>query len=409
MKRIAIDTTALRQSAEFRRVFGAQLISGMGSQVTVMALMYQIWSQTRSELLVGVLGLVQVLPTVIFALVGGAIADAVDRRRLLLLVQIGMAACSGLLALLAAGGDVPLWMLYSLAAVAAALHSVDGPARQAVIPMVVDEATLRSAVQLREVLTQSSRVFGPLLGGLLIGSVDLAAAYAMDALTFICALVLYRKLPALVPEQRRHFELSSITESIRYVRSERVIAGTFIADMIAMVLGMPRAVFPAFATVIYDAGPGLVGLLYAAPAIGALGGILIFGGLTARVQREGLAVLLAICVWGASIAVFGLSTSVALGVFMLAIAGAADMVSAVFRQTILLDIVPDNMRGRMSAVHIMVVTGGPPLGDLEAGAAATWLGLRASVVFGGLACIGGMGMLAAALPELRRWRRPITS
>ena len=373
-----------------------------------MALMYQIWHQTHSTLLVGLLGLVQVVPTVAFALVGGAIADAMDRRRLLMTVQTGMMVCAAGLAVLATTTP-PLWALYVLAAVMAAMHSVDGPARQAVIPMVVDETTLRSAVQLREVLTQSSRVFGPLLGGVLIGNVSLASAYAVDAATFVIAFIMFRGLPSLMPAERRRFELSSITESLHYVRSEPVLAGTFIADLVAMILGMPRAVFPAMATVVYNAGPTLLGVLYAAPAMGALAGILVFGGLTARIRREGLAVLIAICVWGASIAVFGLSHSVTIGVLMLAIAGAADMVSAVFRQTILLDIVPDNMRGRMGAVHIMVVTGGPPLGDLEAGAAAAWLGLRASIVFGGLACVGGMGAVAVALPQLRRWTRPDTA
>ncbi len=405
MGRIAIDTTALRQSAAFRRVFGAQLLSGMGSQVTAMALMYQIWQLTHSTLLVGLLGLVQVIPTVAFALVGGAIADAMDRRSLLLIVQVGMAACSAMLAMLALGTP-PLWSLYALAAVAAALHSVDGPARQAVIPMVVDDATLRSAVQLREVLTQSGRVFGPLIGGALISTASLAAAYAVDAASFVIAFALFIKLPRLIPAERRRFELSSIMESVQYVRSQPVIAGTFIADLIAMILGMPRAVFPAVAAVLYDAGPALLGVLYAAPAAGALVGILVFGGLTNRIRREGAAVLIAICVWGGAIAAFGLTSSLWVGVSMLAIAGAADMVSAVFRQTILLDIVPDNMRGRMSAVHIMVVTGGPPLGDLEAGAAATWLGLRASIVAGGLLCIAGVGAVAIGLPDLRRWTRP---
>lgn len=405
MGRIAIDTTALRQSAAFRRVFGAQLLSGMGSQVTAMALMYQIWQLTHSTLLVGLLGLVQVVPTVAFALVGGAIADAMDRRSLLLIVQVGMAACSTLLAILALGSP-PLWALYALAAMAAALHSVDGPARQAVIPMVVDDATLRSAVQLREVLTQSGRVFGPLIGGALISTVGLVAAYAVDAASFVIAFTLFIKLPKLIPTERRRFELSSIVESVQYVRSQPVLAGTFIADLIAMILGMPRAVFPAVAAVLYDAGPALLGMLYAAPAAGALVGILVFGGLTSRIRREGAAVLVAICVWGASIAAFGLTSSLWIGVTMLALAGAADMVSAVFRQTILLDIVPDNLRGRMSAVHIMVVTGGPPLGDLEAGAAAAWLGLRASIVAGGLLCVAGMGAVAIGLPDLRRWTRP---
>lgn len=405
MSRIAIDITALRESAGFRRVFGAQLLSGIGSQITAMALMYQVWQITRSPLMVGMLGLAQVVPTVGFALVGGAIADAVDRRRLLIVVQLGMCACSLALAGLALGTP-PLWSLYALAALSSGFHSVDGPARQSVIPMLVTDATLRSAVQLREVLTQSSRVFGPLVGGVVIAAGGLPVAYGIDALTFVVAAALFLRLPPLLPTHARKFELSSIVEGIRYVRSHQVLAGTFIADLVAMILGMPRAVFPALAAVVYHVGPTGLGLLYAAPAIGALVGILTFGGLTHRVRREGLAVLISVGLWGAFCAGVGFTQSLAVACALLACAGAADMVSAVFRQTILLDVVPDNLRGRMSSIHIMVVTGGPPLGDIEAGAAATWLGLRASVVAGGLACTASMGVLAVAMPKLTRWRRP---
>ena len=388
-------------------MFSAQIVSSIGSQVTTVALMYQIYQITGSTFAVGLLGLAMVVPTVAFALVGGAIADAVDRRKLLIVIQLTMIVTTGSFALLALGSP-PVGLLYAIAAVHAALYSIDGPTRSAVVPMLVDDKTLRSAVQLREVLTQSGRVFGPLIGGALIASVSLSAAYAVDALSFLFAMIVFVGLPPLVPTTRRRFELSSITEGLRYVRASRALSGTFIADLIAMIAGMPRAVFPALAATTYAAaGPnGLIyGMLNAAPAFGALVGLLVLGGLTARVQREGMAVLIAIALWGAAIALFGLTPWFIPGLIFLALAGAADMVSAVFRQTILLDVVPDELRGRTSSVHIMVVTGGPPIGDFEAGTAATLFGLRTSIVLGGSACMVGMALLAALNKPLRTHRR----
>lgn len=404
LRRAAIDVSALRTSPAFRRLFAAQLVSQVGSQVTAVALLYQAWVMTHSPLKVGLVGVAQVVPTVVFALAGGAIADAVDRRRLLLAVQVGMCGASLALAALATGSP-PLWAVYALAAVSAALAAVDGPARTAVIPTLVDEATLRSAVQLREVLTQSGRVFGPVLAGALIANVSLAAAYAVDAATFVFAFTLFLGLPRLRPPVTRRAGLGSIVEGLAYVRSNRVLASTFVADLVAMVIGMPRALFPALALDVFGVGAQGLGYLYAAPAAGALLGLAL-GGLTGRVHREGRAVLIAVAGWGAAIALFGVTPWFWPAVALLAVAGWADMISAIFRQTILLATVPDELRGRMSSVHIMVVTGGPPLGDFEAGAVADVAGLRASIVIGGLGCVAGMGVLAAAVPEFRRWVDP---
>jgi hypothetical protein len=227
----------------------------------------------------------------------------------------------------------------------------------------------------------------------------------VDAASFALAFVLFLGLPSLVPTHRRRFELSSITEGLRFVGTRPVLAATFYADLVAMVFGMPRAIFPAMGEEVYHVGAAGVGLLYAAPAAGAMVGLL-FAGALRNVRREGRAVLVSVAVWGAATAAFGLSSSLAVGLLLLGIAGWADMISALFRQTILFQIVPDELRGRMSAVHIMVVTGGPPVGDFEAGVAAEVLGLRASVVAGGLACVAGMAALGAAIPAFRRYEAP---
>ncbi len=400
-----IDVSALRTSAPFRRMFGAQLVSSIGSQVTLVTLFYQVYALTTSTFDVGLLGLVMVVPTLTLALLGGAIADSMDRRKLLVLVQVAMAATSLTLAWLATHDSPPLWALYALAAVASSFAAIDGPARTAVIPALVDDATLRSAVQLREVLTQSGRTFGPILGGLLITHVSMSAAYLLDTVTFAFAFFMFLGLPSLMPETRRRFEASSIVEAMRFVGARPVLAATFWADLIAMVLGQQRALFPAYAHDVFGGGATTFGLLVAAPSAGALVGV-AFLGVFRNVRREGLAVLLAVGAWGGFIALFALSPWLWLALLLLAAAGASDMVSAVFRQTILLTNVPDELRGRMSAVHIMVVTGGPPVGDFVAGSAGEAIGIRPTSLLGGLGVIGGMLVLARRVPAFGKWRAP---
>ncbi len=400
-----LNTSALREHRYFRRLFLAQLVSHIGSQVTLVAVLVQVFELTNSPLATGAVGAAQAIPIVLFGMWGGAVADAYDRRRVLVVAQIALTAVACCLALLATLDSPWLPAIYILAAVGAALSAIDGATRTAVVPMVVDHGTLRSAVQLREVLIQSGRVVGPLLAGGLIATTGLASAYALDAATFVVALILLAALPPLAPTEARSAGWSSIREALQFIRKTRVLASTFIADLIAMILGMPRAVFPALAVVVFDAGAREASWLFAAPAAGAMIGLL-FIGITDRVRREGLAVLLSVSLWGASIAAAALSPSIALALVALAVAGWADMLSAVFRQTILLTVTPDNLRGRMGAAHTIVVTGGPPLGDIEAGVAASVLGVRASVAAGGIACIAGMGLLAAWCPQFARWTDP---
>ena len=405
LRAATIDVTALRVSVPFRRMFTAQMISSIGSQVTLVALFFQVHDLTHSTFKVGLLGLVMVVPTLTLALLGGAIADSMDRRRLLVLVQVAMLVTSGTLTVLAFADDPPLWALYALAAATSSFAAIDGPTRSAVIPMLVDAATLRSAVQLREVLTQSGRTFGPLVGGALIALVGLPAAYLLDTVSFAVAFTLFLGLPPLVPETRRRFELSSVTEGLRFVASRPILAATFWADLVAMILGQQRALFPSYAEDVFGGGAFTFSLLMAAPSAGAMVGV-CFLGVVRNVQREGRAVLLSVATWGLFIALFSLSPWLPLALACLAIAGAADMVSAVFRQTILLSIVPDELRGRMSSVHIMVVTGGPPIGDGVAGSGGELLGLRHTSLLGGLGVIAGMLVLATRIPGFARWRDP---
>jgi predicted MFS family arabinose efflux permease len=395
-RRLLIDPAPLRASREFRLLWGGQLVSLLGRQLTVVAVPFQVFALTRSSLAVGLVSLAQLGPLLVCSLLGGAIADAADRRKLLLVTQ-GLLALS--IAGLAVNAMLPrpaLWPLFALSALAAGVGGVDSPARSAVVPTLVRPHQLPAAFALNQILFQTAQVVGPALAGLLIAQVSLAAAYWLDVATFgVAAATLLAMRP--LPPQRggRPAGIASVVEGLGFLRGRRALQGTFVIDLNAMVFGMPRALFPELGATVFGGGAGVVGLLYAAPGAGALLGALLSGWVGA-VRRQGRAVLLAVAVWGGAIALFGLSRALPLALALLALAGAADVVSAVFRNTILQLSVPDRLRGRLSAIHIAVVTGGPRLGDAEAGAVAALAGARFSVVSGGLACLLGVAATSRA-------------
>jgi MFS family permease len=402
-RRLLADLTPLRVSRDFRLLFAGNSVSYLGRQLTVVAIPYQVFTITDSSLAVGMIGLVTVVPLVALSLAGGAIADAMDRRRLMLITQLLSAATSAGLALNASSSSPQLWPIYVLAALSAGLAGVDMPARSATIPRLVGRELYPSAAALGQIQFQVGQVVGPALAGVIISQVSLAAAYWIDVASFAAAVLAILMIAPQPPEGGgTRASLASIKEGIRYVKGRRLLVGTFLIDIDAMVFGMPRALFPALGTGFFGGGPLTVGLLYAAPAAGALIGALLTGWV-GSVRRQGRAVIIAVIVWGAAIAAFGLVPWLPLGLFMLALAGAADVVSAVFRNTILQLSVPDGLRGRLSSVHIAVVTGGPQLGDAEAGAVAAVTSPRFSVVSGGLACILGVAALVRWVPELARY------
>jgi MFS family permease len=401
--RLLADLTPLRVSRDYRLLFTGNAVSYLGRQLTVVAIPFQVFTITDSSLAVGMIGLATVVPLVTFSLAGGAIADAVDRRKLLLVTQLLSAATSAGLALNAMSASPRLWPIYLLAALSAGLAGVDLPARNAMIPNLVGRQLYPSAAALGQIQFQIGQVAGPALAGVIISQVSLAAAYWIDVASFGAAVVALLLIAPQPPEGGgTRASLSSVAEGLRYVRGRKLLLGTFLIDIDAMVFGMPRALFPALGTGFFGGGAATVGLLYAAPGAGALVGAL-FTGWVGGVCRQGRAVIISVIVWGAAIAVFGLVPWLAVGLFMLALAGAADVVSAVFRNTILQLSVPDGLRGRLSSVHIAVVTGGPQLGDAEAGAVAALTTPRFSVVSGGVACIVGVLALVRWVPELARY------
>ena len=401
--RLLADLTPLRTSRDFRVLFAGNSISYLGRQLTVVAIPFQVFTITHSSLAVGMVGLVTVVPLVTLSLAGGAIADAMDRRKLLLVTQLLSASTSAGLAINAGLASPRLWPIYVLAALSAGLAGVDLPARNAIIPRLVGKELFSSAAALAQVQFQVGQVVGPALAGLVIGRFSLAAAYWIDVTSFGAAVAGIFLIAPQPPEGGgTRASLASVGEGLRYLKGRRLLVSTFLIDIDAMVFGMPRALFPALGTGFFGGGAGTVGLLYAAPGAGALVGALLTGWV-GRVRHQGRAVILAVLAWGAAIAGFGLVPWLPLGLFMLALAGAADVVSAVFRNTILQLSVPDGLRGRLSSVHIAVVTGGPQLGDAEAGAVAALTSARVSVVSGGLACILGVAALVRFVPELARY------
>src|SRR3954468_369268 len=398
-RRIAADTTPLKESADYRRWWLGYSLSFTGTQLTQFAIPLQVYAITKSSFYVGLVGLVVVVPLVVMGLLGGAIADAVDRRRLTLVTSTCLMLLSVVLTVLAAAGVHLLWPLYLIAGVQGAFAATDSPARGAILPRLVRRELLPSANALGQLGFQTGLSIGPLLGGLLVATLGFAWAYGLDALSFVAVLYAIWRLPAMPPEGGgSRAGIASVLEGLRFLGPRKNLLMTFLVDINAMVFGMPRALFPAIGVTWFHGGAGTVGLLASAPSIGALLGAAT-SGWAKHIRRQGLAVLVSVIVWGGSIALFGINRVLWLGLVLLAVAGAADMVSAIFRNTILQVATPDALRGRLQGVFIVVVTGGPRLGDFEAGAVASGFGTQVSVVSGGLACVAGVALLAARYPS----------
>lgn len=401
LRRYFLDTAPLRHDRDYRWLWSGQAISGMGNQITRVALPFQVYVLTGSTLAIGALTLFQLVPILLFALGAGSLADAVDRRRLLMVTQAGLAACSLLLTMLALSGDPPLAGIFAVAFVAAGLGAVDQPTRSSAIPRLVPAERLPAAIALNQLNFQTASIIGPAVGGVLIATVGIAGAYAVDVVSFLAtltALVVIRPLPPLAGAARPG--LAAITEGLRFARRKRAILGSFAIDLNAMVFGMPTSLFPILALDVFRTGPAGFGLLAAAPAVGSFLGAL-FSGWVTSVQRIGRAIVLAVVGWGLAITAFGLVTfSFPLALLFLALAGAADVVSAVFRSTLVQLETPDSLRGRIMSIHGLVVTSGPRLGDMEAAGVAALVGPQAAVVSGGVLCLLGVVAVVRWFPEL---------
>jgi MFS family permease len=404
---LLIDIGPLRRSKDFRYLYFGEMVSFVGSGLTTVAVPYQLYSLTHSSLQVGLASLAQLFPLLVCSFAGGAVADAHDRRRVLLAVELAMAGCSVALALNATVGSRPaVWPLYIFSAAAAGLVGFESPTRVAASASVLSPSDMTQMSALWQVLFQTSTVVGPFLAGVVIAAAGLGAAYWVDVASFGAAFVgawLMRPLPPT--HQVTAVGLKAVREGLHHVRREKALQGIYLIDLAAMVFGMPRALFPALGTVLFHGGARTVSYLYTAVGVGALVGALATGWV-AHVKRQGRAVVVAVLVWGVSIAAFGLVRSLPLALVLLAIAGWADVVSAIFRNTILQLSAPDRLRGRMNALQTAVVSGGPRLGDLESGGVATLVSPSFSVVSGGVTCVAAALAVTFALPMFWRLRLP---
>lgn len=403
LRHLAIDTRPLRESRDFRRLWLGQAVSYLGNMVTFVAVPFQLYQLTHSTLQVGLLSICDAVPLLLFAAVGGTIADRLDRRKVVLWSEVGLAVVAGLLAVNAFVSSPQVWALYVLAGVGTSMWALGSPAFRALMPGLVPPEQLAASQALQSIYSSTASIAGPALGGLLIAAVGFRWTYAIDTASFgasILAVMLVAPAPPV--GEITHEALESLREGWRFLRRQPVILGTFVLDTNAMVFGMPQALFPAIAAHHFDAGARVVGVLYAAPSAGALLAALT-SGWVAHVRRQGVAVAAAIVVWGAAIAAFGFATALWVGVVTLAVAGLADEFSAILRSTILFSCTPDSMRGRMQGFELAQVASTPALGNVEAGIVASLTSLRLSVVSGGLACIVGAVAVLAAVPSLVRY------
>ena len=412
-RHVLLDITPLRRSRDYRALISGLGVSVLGNQLTTVAVPFQVYAITRSSLMVGLVSLTQLFPLIFGSLLGGSLVDAVDRRRLLLIVEGICACCSAGLALNADFGPA-LWPLFLLPAITASQSGIDSSARNAMLPGLVGMELLPASNAIFQSLFQTGAIVGPAVAGLLLAGAGVHVIYWIDVASYLVAMTAVLTMspqpppaPGTPGAAATRPGWRSTLEGLRFVRRSQPVLGAYVIDVNAMVFGMPRALFPALAATVFGGGATTVGLLYAAPGAGALLGALTTGWV-GRVRRQGLAVICAVLVWGAAIAGFGVAHWLPLALVLLAVAGWADVLSSVFRNTIIQFAGPDGMRGRLMGVQMAVVAGGPRLGDLEAGAVATAFGDTASVVSGGLACIVGAFAIARALPGFTklRWEVP---
>lgn len=401
IRRIAVDVTPLRESRDFRLITAGSLITGLGSQATLVALPYQVFVLTGSAFQTGLIGAAELVPLAAGSLYGGALADRFDRRTLLLTCQLALVAVAAALSVAAISGEPPVWLLYVLAAAMAGASAVERVVRAAIVPNTVSPERLRGALSLTYGLYQLTQVVGPGVGGLLIAAFGLSVPYAVDAVSCLGMAAAAAALspqpvdPGVVHEP----VLRSIRSGLAFVRRQRPVMAGFVIDLCAMTFGMPRALFPVLSLTVYHAGASGTGLLYASVAAGSTVAALTTGWLL-HARWLGRIVLGAVAAWGAFIALAGLTEEIWIAAALFALAGAADSVSAVCRSTMSQTLTPDRMRGRMSAVFSLVVAGGPRLGDVESGTVAAIATPTFSVVSGGLACLASVGFVAAFFPQL---------
>lgn len=398
MPRFLVDVRPLRENRNFRLLFTGQLVSLLGSNLTLVAIPFEVYQKTHSSLWVGLASLFQLPCLIAGALWGGAMGDRFDKKKLLVLGSIVSATLSGALALnaLSLGGNIPLLMV--LAAFSAGAGGFTGPIRSAAIPKMVGGEQLIAAYSLNQIVMNLGPFIGAALAGELIADVGISSCYAIDAMTFV-ALAIFTSFMSAMKPSGQHTGIAmmrAIFDGFKYVRSNALAQAVYLVDLNAMVFGLPRALFPAMALTVYHGGPRTFGLLSATPAAGALV-MAVLTGWIHRVHRQGRLIALVVIGWGAAMTLLGIVHILWFGLLCLAVAGATDVISTILRNTVLQNAITDEFRSRISSVQMAVVTGGPRLGDAESGVVASLTSTEFSIVSGGIACMVGVVILL-------RWR-----
>jgi MFS family permease len=393
------------QSRNFRLWWLGQFLSASGSHMQLTAILWHIYDLTHNPLALGLVGLARLLPIFLFGLIGGVVADAINRRRLLIVTQTGMALTALTLAAVSWSGQAPVLALYALTMLSATFSAFDSPARQSLIPALVPAEHLTNAFSLNSTMMQAASVIGPALAGLTIAAFGVHWVYLINAVSFLAvlaALVLLKNM-AWSGAQRGEISFRAAAEGMRFVFQQPIIRSTMMLDFIATFFASASTLLPIFASEILHIGAEGYGLLSAAPAVGALGmGIVL--SFRERIPQQGKVLLFAVTGFGLATILFGISQSFWIMFLALALTGLTDMISTVIRNTSRQLLTPDHLRGRMVSFTMLFFFGGPQLGELEAGIAARLLGAPLSVVLGGVGSLLATGWIAATTPELRKYK-----
>ena len=405
-RRLLADLTPLRESAPFRRLWAGTTLSSVGTALTGFAVVLQVYDLTHSSLAVGAIGLAQLVPILTVGLLCGPVVDALDRRRLVLVTTTCLALVSAALAAQAFAGQHLLWPLYALVAAQSAISAVDRPARSTFLPALLPPAQLAAGLALDRVSFQITLTAGPALAGLIAAAphLGLGACYLLNTISFAAALYGVARLPSMRPGAPARPGPRAVTEGIGFIRRSQVIGGAFLADLNATVFGLPVALFPAINAERFGGDPRTLGLFATSVGVGGLVST-AFSGPVGHIARQGRAMLVTVAVWGAAFAGFAVAPGLWLTLGLLAVAGAADAFTVVFRGAIVAAATPDRLRGRVMAADYVVGAGGAQLGNLEAGVLGSLTSPVISAVAGGLATVAGSVAIGLALPAFTRYRR----
>ncbi len=407
LRTVAVDVSPLRDFRDFRLLFIGQGVSFAGSMITYVAVPFQAYSLSHSSLVVGLVSLSELVPILVVSFVGGALADAIDRRRMVRLTEAAQCAISALLLINAALPHPQLWMLFLAVAAAAATDSLQRPSLDALVPRIVPSDRLTAASALEGLRGNLGHVVGPPVAGLLIATAGLPATFGVDVATFAVSLTALSFMNAVPPPaDAAGVSLAGMLAGLRYAARRKDLLGSYLIDMNAMFFGMPMALFPQIASGF--GGPAVLGVLYTGPAVGSLLASLA-SGWTRLVRHHGRAIACAAAAWGVAIIGFGFAPTLWLAFITLVAAGAADMISGIFRGTMWNQTIPNSMRGRLAGIEMISYTSGPALGNLESGVVGSLAGVRASVVSGGVLCVAGTLALCAVLPTFWSYRRDASS